>query len=182
MPCATFCFCSRSCRGEPCAARACYACPGEAACRGVSRTVRKNRAPTTGISNRPAFTRCFYSTETAIVWRQSCVPATCTAPRAGEELLLPEIERQQKLSKEVAFRADAAFAKPEIYEALESRREVRHPYSGQRSDRNPENRTSLDARGCSLMGVRGCRGSQSLARGAGGTATLQQLRPAALDA
>ena len=57
----------------------------------------------------------------AIVWRQSCVPATCTAPRAREELLLPEIERQQKLSKEVAFRADAAFAKPEIYEALESR-------------------------------------------------------------
>ena len=38
-----------------------------------------------------------------------------------EELLMPEIERQQKLSKEVAFRADAAFAKPEIYEALESR-------------------------------------------------------------
>jgi hypothetical protein len=34
---------------------------------------------------------------------------------------MPEIERQQKLSKEVAFRADAAFAKPEIYEALESR-------------------------------------------------------------
>jgi hypothetical protein len=38
-----------------------------------------------------------------------------------EELLLPEIERQQKLGKEVVFRADAAFAKPEIYEALESR-------------------------------------------------------------
>jgi len=38
-----------------------------------------------------------------------------------EELLLPEIERQQKLGKEVAFRADAAFAKPEIYEALEKR-------------------------------------------------------------
>jgi len=33
-----------------------------------------------------------------------------------EELLLPGIERQQKLGKEVAFRADAAFAKPEIYE------------------------------------------------------------------
>ncbi len=31
-----------------------------------------------------------------------------------EELLLPEIERQQKLGKEVVFRADAAFAKPEI--------------------------------------------------------------------
>ena len=30
-------------------------------------------------------------------------------------------ERQQKLGKEVVFRADAAFAKPEIYEALEKR-------------------------------------------------------------
>jgi hypothetical protein len=33
-------------------------------------------------------------------------------------MLLPEIERQQKAGKEVVFRADAAFAKPEIYEAL----------------------------------------------------------------
>jgi hypothetical protein len=32
-----------------------------------------------------------------------------------------EIERQQKLGKEVVCRADAAFAKPEIYEALEER-------------------------------------------------------------
>jgi len=38
-----------------------------------------------------------------------------------EELLLAEIERQQKQGKEVVFRADAAFAKPEIYEALEER-------------------------------------------------------------
>ena len=38
-----------------------------------------------------------------------------------EELLLPEIQRQQKLGKEVVFRADAGFAKPEIYEALEER-------------------------------------------------------------
>jgi len=36
-------------------------------------------------------------------------------------LLLPEIERQQTLGKEVVFRGDAAFAKPEIYEALEQR-------------------------------------------------------------
>lgn len=39
----------------------------------------------------------------------------------GEEVLLPEIERQQKRGKEDLFRADAAFAKPEIYEALEER-------------------------------------------------------------
>jgi hypothetical protein len=38
-----------------------------------------------------------------------------------DELLLPEIERQQAEGKELAFRADAAFAKPEIYEALEER-------------------------------------------------------------
>jgi hypothetical protein len=38
-----------------------------------------------------------------------------------EELLFPEIERQQRMGKEIAFRADAAFAKPEVYEALEER-------------------------------------------------------------
>src|SRR5665811_2265668 len=40
-----------------------------------------------------------------------------------EELLLPEIERQQKQGEKVVFRADAAFAKPEVYEALEERGE-----------------------------------------------------------
>jgi hypothetical protein len=34
------------------------------------------------------------------------------------EVLLPKIERQQKPCKEVVFRADAAFAKPEIYQTL----------------------------------------------------------------
>jgi Transposase DDE domain group 1 len=38
-----------------------------------------------------------------------------------DELLVPEIDRQQAYGKHVAFRADAAFAKPEIYEALEAR-------------------------------------------------------------
>ncbi len=36
-------------------------------------------------------------------------------------MLLPDIERQQKAGKEVVFRTDVAFAKPEIYEALEGR-------------------------------------------------------------
>src|SRR6202051_253770 len=36
-----------------------------------------------------------------------------------EELLLPEIARQQKHGKEVVVRADAGFAKPGTYEALE---------------------------------------------------------------
>jgi hypothetical protein len=38
-----------------------------------------------------------------------------------KQLLLPEIEQLQKLGKEVWFRVDAAFAKPDIYEALEER-------------------------------------------------------------
>ena len=48
-------------------------------------------------------------------------PGNVHSADAWEEMLLPEIERQQKLGEEVVFRADAAFAKPEIYEALEER-------------------------------------------------------------
>ena len=42
-------------------------------------------------------------------------PGNVHSADGWEELLLPEIERQQELGKEVVFRADAAFAKPEIY-------------------------------------------------------------------
>ena len=38
-----------------------------------------------------------------------------------DELLVPEIERQQAEGTRVPFRADAAFAKPEIYDSLEKR-------------------------------------------------------------
>jgi hypothetical protein len=48
-------------------------------------------------------------------------PGNVHSADGWEELLLPEIERQQKLGKEVVFRADAAFAKPEIYEKSEER-------------------------------------------------------------
>ena len=48
-------------------------------------------------------------------------PGNVHSAEDWEELLLPEIERQQKLGTEVVFRADAAFAKPEIYDALEER-------------------------------------------------------------
>jgi Transposase DDE domain group 1 len=57
----------------------------------------------------------------ATAWRQKLRPGNVHSADDWEELLLPEIERQQKLGKEVVFRADAAFAKPEIYEALEQR-------------------------------------------------------------
>src|ERR1039458_8852824 len=48
-------------------------------------------------------------------------PGNVHSAEGWEELLLPEIERQQELGKAVVFRADAAFAKPELYEALEER-------------------------------------------------------------
>jgi hypothetical protein len=48
-------------------------------------------------------------------------PGNVHSAAGWEELLLPEIERQQRQGKEVVFRADAAFAKPELYEALEER-------------------------------------------------------------
>ena len=48
-------------------------------------------------------------------------PGNVHSAEGWEELLLPEVERQQELGKDVVFRADAAFAKPEIYEAMEER-------------------------------------------------------------
>ena len=48
-------------------------------------------------------------------------PGNVHSAEGWEKLLLPEIDRQQRMGKEIAFRADAAFAKPEVYEALEER-------------------------------------------------------------
>jgi hypothetical protein len=48
-------------------------------------------------------------------------PGNVHSAEGWEELLLPEIARQPRLGKEVVFRADVAFAKPELYEALEAR-------------------------------------------------------------
>jgi Transposase DDE domain group 1 len=60
-------------------------------------------------------------------------PGNVHSAEGWEELLLPKIDRQQGQGKEVAFRGDAAFAKPELYEAVErAQRQVRHPPSRQR--------------------------------------------------
>jgi hypothetical protein len=50
----------------------------------------------------------------------SCARATWQR-RGWAELLLPEIERLRALGIGVVFRGDAAFARPELYEALEER-------------------------------------------------------------
>ena len=48
-------------------------------------------------------------------------PGNVHSAEDWDDLLVPEIERQQAEGKRVAFRAAAAFAKPEIYDALEQR-------------------------------------------------------------
>ena len=48
-------------------------------------------------------------------------PGNVHSAEDWNRVLLPEIERQQKQGKDVVVRADAAFAKPELYEALEQR-------------------------------------------------------------
>src|ERR1035437_435411 len=48
-------------------------------------------------------------------------PGNVHSADGWKQLLLPEIERLQKLGKEVWFRADAPFANPDIYETLEER-------------------------------------------------------------
>jgi Transposase DDE domain group 1 len=48
-------------------------------------------------------------------------PGNVHGAEQWEKVLLPEIERQQAQGKNVVVRADAAFAKPEVYEALEAR-------------------------------------------------------------
>jgi hypothetical protein len=48
-------------------------------------------------------------------------PGNVHSAEDWERVLLPEVKRQQKQGKDVVVRADAAFAKPELYEALEKR-------------------------------------------------------------
>ncbi len=48
-------------------------------------------------------------------------PGNVHSAKDWNELLLPEIERQQAAGKQVTFRGDVAFAKPEIYESSEKR-------------------------------------------------------------
>jgi hypothetical protein len=50
------------------------------------------------------------------------IGTTGTAPKVLQELLLlPVIERLQKQGKQIVIPADAAFAKRELYQALEER-------------------------------------------------------------
>jgi Transposase DDE domain group 1 len=72
-------------------------------------------------------------------------PGNVHSADGWEELLLPEIDRQQAQGKEVAFRGDAAFAKPELYEALEEQ-DVKYAIRLPANDKLQRNITELLAR------------------------------------
>ena len=56
-----------------------------------------------------------------MIWNAAlCVPATSTAPTAGRAS--PVVVRYQGKVSRIYFRADAAFAMPEVYEFLEAER------------------------------------------------------------
>ena len=75
-------------------------------------------------------------------------PGNVHSAEGWEKLLLPEIDRQQRMGKEIAFRADAAFAKPEVYEALERTGcEVRNSHPGQRYSAARHRRATETPRG-----------------------------------
>jgi hypothetical protein len=70
-------------------------------------------------------------------------PGNVHSAEGWEELLLSEIDRQQAQGKEVAFRGDAAFAKPELYESVEER-------AAKYAIRLPAN-DNLRAQGCAVV-------------------------------
>lgn len=80
----------------------------------------KKAVPTTATSRRSAITHCSCSMTAGLPGGEAATRERVQRGRL-EELLVPEIDRQQAEGQRVAFRADAAFARPEIYEALEAR-------------------------------------------------------------
>jgi hypothetical protein len=91
-------------------------------CSPIPRQPNHNDGPQrNATSSQPAFIRWLIFSRDGDCLAAKLRPGNVHGAEGWEELLLPEIERLQKLGKKVVFRADAAFAKPEINEALESR-------------------------------------------------------------
>ena len=93
-------------------------------------------------------------------------PGNVHSAEDWDELLLPEIERQQAAGKQVAFRGDAAFAKPEVYEASEERGvQYAHSHSGQQEPGVGDRRHLVSAAGKALPEALGALQEFSLSGG-----------------
>jgi hypothetical protein len=81
----------------------------------------RSRVRTTATSSPPAYHPLLLFNREGDRLAAKLQPGNVHRADGWEELLLPEIDRQQAQGKGVAFRGDAAFAKPELYQALEAR-------------------------------------------------------------
>ena len=115
-------------------------------------TATKSRVHTTDTSSPPAIIRCWLFNREGDCLAAKLRPGNVHSAAGWEELLLPEIERQQRLGKEVVFRADAAFAKPELYEALEER-DVKYAIRLPANDNLQRNITELLTRPVERVGI-----------------------------
>ena len=85
----------------------------------------QEQSRTTGTSSPSAITRSLSSTPRATASRRSSAQGMSTARRDGKKVLLPIIDQHRRRGQTIVVRADAAFAMPTLYEALE-RRGVRY--------------------------------------------------------
>ena len=81
----------------------------------------KKAAPTTGTFESVCYHPLFLFNDHGDYLGGALRPGNVHSADDWDELLVSEVERQQAQGQRVTFRADAAFAKPEIYEALETR-------------------------------------------------------------
>src|SRR5262245_62944071 len=82
----------------------------------------RRRASGTAITPAPAITRCSCSTSLGTSNAALCVPATFTAPMDGTLCSSRSWRATKGKISRIYFRADAAFAMPEVYEFLSPRR------------------------------------------------------------
>ena len=83
--------------------------------------VSRKEPPTTGTSSVSAIIPSFCSTSSGIAKERRYGQATSTVPMIGRNSLSRVVERYLTAAVRLLFRADAAFAKPELYEYLETR-------------------------------------------------------------
>ena len=81
----------------------------------------RREQPITATLNASAITLSFCSTSSGIVKQLSYGQATSPGADDWQEVLDPVVERYLTAAVRLLFRADAAFAKPEIYDYLEAR-------------------------------------------------------------
>jgi hypothetical protein len=80
-----------------------------------------DKAKTTSATGGPPTEPELNHLDSSLSQIESPGPGNVHSAEDWPELLLPEIERHLQLGKEGVLRTDAAFAKPEIYEARDER-------------------------------------------------------------